>query len=160
MHSLRKWDNGEDEVAYTSSDEDEFSKLKPNKDKSAGGKMGRNGSHNNSSSGRGSGSSGSGERGSKSGGSSRLHSNRGQRGQRQTEGGRNASYFLASAASGATSPNDSDNTYAEASLLHHPTSGGQPQHHMRYDQGRTTLLTNKFYCCKLLLRCIFYKTPI
>ena len=79
---------------------------------------------------------------------SAAKSSKGQRGHRTgpTSLGRN--YYLGppmAGGSGATSPNDSDNTYAEASLLahvryEHNNTDGSGQN-LRYDQGKVLL------CC-------------
>ena len=77
---------------------------------------------------------------------SAAKSTKGQRGHRTGQTGLGRNYYLGppmAGGSGATSPNDSDNTYAEASLLAHvryehnnPDGSGQ---NLRYDQGNILL---------------------
>ena len=141
MRSMRKWDPGHDEdVVYTSSeDEDELSRLKPTTATTSndgaistvtpsqqqqqlpatpsGGKTGQN--------------TGKGNRG-------------GQQRSSSGSAGLGRNYYLGPpvTGSGATSPNDSDNTYAEASLLahgryeHNNAEGPALGQNTRYDQGK------------------------
>ncbi len=137
---MRKWDPGHDEdVVYTSSeDEDELTRLKPT-------------TTTTSNDGNISTTTPSQQQqlpATPSGGKTSQNTGKGNRGgqQRSSSGsaGLGRNYYLGppTTGSGATSPNDSDNTYAEASLLahgryeHNNSEGPGLGQNTRYDQGK------------------------